>query len=265
MIKSVGIIGYGCVGQAIQKSLELKNIQVFYYDKYKESHSFEDCLKSSIIFICVSTNLDNNTKEYNKKGLYESIKKLSDNNYKGIVVNKCTVDPLTILNLSQEFNNITIINNPEFLSSETAFEDFHHQKHIVLGKTENIDEKKFNILIDFYKTNFPDSEISICSSTEAEYTKIFCNSFYAVKVQFFNELYLSCQKNNCNYNLVRDMMVKNGWINPMHTNVPGKDGKLGYGGVCLPKDTIALLTFLKNQDTPCEIINSCINENIKLR
>ena len=264
MISTVGIIGYGCVGQAIKKSLKLKNITVFYFDKYQKSHSFEDCLKSNLIFICVPTNLDN-TQQYDKKDLYETIKSLNQHNYQGIVVNKCTVEPFTLFKLSKDFTNIKLVHNPEFLSSDTSFEDFHNQKHIVLGKTENIKEEEFDILKNFYKKNYSEAEISVCSSTESEYMKIFCNSFYAVKIQFFNELYLSCQKNNCDYNLIRDMMLKNRWINPKHTNVPGKDGKLGYGGMCLPKDTIALLTFLKNQDTPYEIINSCVNENQLLR
>ena len=261
MIDTISIIGYGCVGKAIKKSLEFKNVKIFYYDKYKESNSFEECLQSDIVFICVPTNLDNITKEYDKKELYDSVKNLSDNNYQGLVVNKCTVEPLTINELSKKFTNIKLVNNPEFLSSDTAFEDFHNQKHIVLGKTDNIEERDFNELKKFYEKNYPDAEISLCSSTESEYMKIFCNSFYAVKIIFFNELYLSCQKNNCNYNLVKDMMIKNGWINSMHTNVPGKDGKLGYSGVCFPKDTNSLLTFLKSQNTPHKLIDGCINEN----
>ena len=37
----------------------------------------------------------------------------------------------------------------------------------------------------------------------------------------------------------------------MHTNVPGTDGKLSYGGACFPKDTNALNNFM--------IKNECIN------
>ena len=46
--------------------------------------------------------------------------------------------------------------------------------------------------------------------------KIFVNCFYSVKVQFFNELYLLCEKNNCDYNRVKELMLKNGWINPAY-------------------------------------------------
>ena len=42
-------------------------------------------------------------------------------------------------------------------------------------------------------------------------------------------------------------MLKNGWINHMHTEVPGQDGKLGFGGACFPKDTAALLADMKRE------------------
>ena len=43
------------------------------------------------------------------------------------------------------------------------------------------------------------------------------------------------------------MMLKNEWINPMHTNVPGSDGSLGYGGACFPKDTNALYRYMEKK------------------
>ena len=60
-------------------------------------------------------------------------------------------------------------------------------------------------------------------------------------------------------------MIKNGWINEAHTNVPGKDGELSYGGLCFPKDTQSLLNFLKSQNTPCGILEECIKERYKIR
>lgn len=265
MINKISIFGLGCVGKAIRDSFNKKDLSVKFYDKYKDSDSLEECLDSDIVFICVPTNIDYNTKEYDKKDLIECLQILKDNYYSGIVVNKCTVEPMTISYLSKKFIDLKLVNNPEFLSSDTAFEDFHNQKHIVLGRSQNISDNDFLILQYFYEKYYPNAEISICDSTESEYMKIFCNSFYAIKIQFFNELYLSCQKNNCNYNRVRDLMIKNGWINPQHTIVPGKDGKLSYGGVCFPKDTQSLLKFLKLQNTPCGILEECIKERDKLR
>ena len=121
------------------------------------------------------------------------------------------------------------------------------------------------MLVEFYKKYYPEAEISICTSTESESMKSFVNCFYSVKIQFFNEIYLLCLKTGCNYNTVKELMLKNGWINPMHTNVPGTDGLLSYGGYCFPKDTNALLEFMKKIDSPHEVLEATISERNKMR
>lgn len=261
----VGVIGMGFVGGAMKKSFELKGCSVVGYDKYKESDSFEDCLDTDILFLCLPTQFDTNINEYDKSIIIDVCRELSLSHYSGIVINKSTVEPLTNLKLCDIFKTLKIVHNPEFLTAVTAFEDFHNQKHIVLGKTDNVTDKDIDTLIEFYKPLYPDAEISICNSTESESMKTFVNCFYSVKIQFFNEIYLLCQKNNCDYNKVKDLMLKNGWINPMHTQVPGPDGKLSYGGYCFPKDTNALLQHMKKQDTPHKLLDACINERNTMR
>ena len=157
-----------------------------------------------------------------------------------------------------------MIHNPEFLTARTAFEDFHNQKHIVLGKSENCSEENLMKVYNFYKENY-DAEISLCTSTEAESMKIYVNCFYATKIQFFNEIYLLCQKIGSNYEVIKDLMLKNGWINPMHTDVPGPDGLLSYGGLCFPKDTNALLQTMKLNDVPCKVLEATIKERNLMR
>ena len=70
---------------------------------------------------------------------------------------------------------------------------------------------------------------------------------------------------NIDYEIVKKLMLKNGWINPMHTNVPGPDGKLSYGGLCFPKDTNALLSLMKKHNSEHEVLESVVNERNSLR
>ncbi len=260
----ISIIGIGVTGKALQKSFTLKEIKQSNYDKYKNIGNIEDCLKSEIIFLCLPTLYDSKIKEYNKKSIYETVEYLSKNNYTGSVVLKSTVEPQTTDKLYYKFNNINLIHNPEFLSSLTAFEDFHNQNHIVIGKQENCSDEAYNNIIHFYKKYY-NAKISECSSTESESMKLFVNNFYASKIQLFNEYYLLCNKIGVNYNNVKDMMLKNGWINPMHTDVPGQDGKLSYGGACFPKDTMALNEFMKKQCSNNKVLEAVIEEQKELR
>lgn len=260
----VGIIGLGFVGGAMKYSFDIKNINVICYDKYKNIGSFNDILNSNILFLALPTVYNNNTGKYNLEPIEETLGLLKQSNYTGPIIIKSTVVPTTTEDLSIKYN-LNLVHNPEFLTARTAPEDFHKQNHIVLGKSNICSNSSFNLVYDFYKLYYPNAEISLCSSNESESMKIFVNSFYSVKVQFFNEIYLTCQNINVNYNNVRDLMVKNGWISPMHTQVPGSDGQLSYGGLCFPKDTNALLNFMKNKNINHKVLKATIEERNEMR
>jgi UDPglucose 6-dehydrogenase len=182
-----------------------------------------------------------------------------------LVIIKSTIEPNTTDIVQELFPKLKLFHNPEFLSAATAYEDFHHQSHIVLGKSSTSSDEDLKLLEDFYHNYYPDAKISLCSSNESESMKIYLNCFYSVKIQFFNELYLLCDKTKTNYNNVLELMLKNNWINPMHTKVPGTDGKLSYGGYCFPKDTNALLHFMKEMDSPCKVLEASIEERNEMR
>jgi len=263
----IGIIGLGFVGEAIEYSFNKKNINLVLYDKFKKGGigNFNDILISNIIFLCLPTPFSNNTKSYDLSSLSESLSLLAQNQYKGIIIIKSTVQPGACQDFANQFN-LKIIHNPEFLTARTAKFDFDNQSHIVLGSTNTIlPDSDLTLIINFYNQYYPKAHISTCTSGESESMKIFANSFYAVKVQLFNEFYLLSQKQNFNFPTIIDMMVLNGWINPMHTKVPGPDGKLSYGGACFPKDTQALLALMQQYDIPCQVLNGCVQERSIMR
>lgn len=262
----VGIVGLGFVGSAMYKSFGLKGVSLIGYDKYKDGgiSSLENILKCDIVFLCLPTLFNEDTKQYDKGAIYEVCGGLVNNNYEGLVVLKSTVEPETINKLSIKYN-LKLCHNPEFLTARTAYDDFNSQKHIVLGKGNNCSEEDMNSLKEFYKTNYPEAEISLCDSLESESMKIMCNSFYACKIMIFNEYAALCKNNGCNFEKVRDLMLKNKWINHMHTIVPGTDGKLGYGGACFPKDTLALREYMSQNGSINNVLSSVIEENTLVR
>lgn len=256
----IGIIGYGFVGQAIAHSFK----ECFIYDKFKSE--FDDptaVLSADIVFVCVPTlnNPEDNMK-YDLAPLHDVSGLLQKGGFKGTVVIKSTILPGTTLELAQKYG-LDFLHNPEFLSAKTACQDFLEQKHIVIGHTGNLDSA--NGLKSFYQSRFPEAKISLCSSVESETMKLCCNTFYASKVQLFTEFKLMCDANGANFNHVRDMMLQNGWINPMHTQVPGSDGQLSYGGACFPKDSIALNAYLDQLNSPHDVISAMINERAVMR
>jgi len=266
---NIGIIGLGFVGSAMEKSFINKglilNHNLFGYDKFKNGGigSFSSILNTNIVFLALPTPYDDTKQEYDKTSIIQTCELLSNNNYSGIVIIKSTVEPETTRNLSNLFPSLILVHNPEFLTARTAYEDFHNQKHIILGF--DCDFSKITDLINFYKTYYPDADISLSSSIESESAKIFCNSFYATKIQFMTELFLLCKANNSDYNKIKSMMLKNGWINHMHTTIPGPDGNISYGGLCFPKDTNALNKYMEKYNSPNLVMSSVITERNLMR
>jgi len=267
----VCVYGLGFVGNAIYTSFKNKgleeNINLFGYDKFKNGGigNINSGLKCDIIFLALPTIYNEETESYDIEPINNCCKYLEDNNYSGLIVIKSTVEPETTDNLAQKFEKLSFVHNPEFLTARSAYEDFHNQSHIVIGKSLNCKDEQAKKLELFFSHYYPNAIISTCTSLESESMKIFCNSFYAIKVQFFTELYLLTKSNGSDYKKIVSMMLKNNWINPMHTQVPGPDGLISYGGLCFPKDTKALNKYMERNNVPNDILNACIIERDTMR
>tara|TARA_R100000030_G_scaffold10586_1_gene7235 strand:- start:392 stop:745 length:354 start_codon:yes stop_codon:yes gene_type:complete len=96
---------------------------------------------------------------------------------------------------------------------------------------------------------------------EASFVKYGINSFLALKVTFFNQLYDSIARQGQTFNKVVKAIGTDSRIGHSHTKVPGPDLKQGYGGACFPKDTAALVNF----DEGFTIIEKCIKINNEYR
>jgi UDPglucose 6-dehydrogenase len=258
----VGIAGAGFVGGAMSESFHQKQIEHIVYDKYKNMGSVSDLLDAELIFLCLPTKFREEA-GYDKSAIYEVCDQLEDLNYSGTVVLKSTVEPGSTRTIAEKYS-FEILHNPEFLTARTAFQDFHSQTHCVIGG-QNLKSQGVKTLFSFYRDHYPQARISISTSDESEAMKIFCNNFYAMKVMIFNEFYDVCQKSDISFTSVVDLMLRNNWINPMHTKVPGPDGKLAYGGACFTKDTNALLEHAKRTGSMHNVLEAAIKERNMLR
>ena len=95
--------------------------------------------------------------------------------------------------------------------------------------------------------------------------KYMCNCFFATKVSFLNEMKLVADKSEVDWNLAVDGFVRDGRIGHSHLQVPGPDGKLGFGGSCFPKDVRAMISFGESLDIDMDTLNGVWNTNLKVR
>jgi len=272
----IGIIGLGFVGSAIQ-ALLIKNKHlyegIYIYDKYKtevnnRKNIFNAILETDIVFICLPTLYDESIQSFNMNEMDEVLKELNEQKYKGILLIKSTLLPNYCSIINDLYPLLKIIHNPEFLSAKTATADFEKQTHIVLGHTA-YSVKFVDIIKVFYEELFAERKneliFSISNSKIAGLMKLSCNSFYAAKIQFFTELYLLCEKMGISYDETKSMMLKNNWIHPQHTDVPGHDNEISFGGACFPKDISALNKYMTFLGVPNAVINATINERNEMR
>ena len=226
---TVGIVGCGFVGGALKKWIEEHNpkINLLISDPYKGYN--DDVSKADVIFISIHIPTEENGQQ-DLSLLEEIISKLPED--KPIFV-RTTILPKTSDTLSKKLNR-KVYFMPEFLTERTAYEDFCSQPMIFTAVPELLSEI------------FVGKKYIEMTSLEAEITKYAHNVFGALKVTYFNGIYDLCKDLEANYRKIQQGILLSGYINSPHTQVPGPDGKFGYGGKCFPKDVNALTEMAKD-------------------
>lgn len=145
---------------------------------------------------------------------------------------------------------------PEFLTERSAQQDMD-KLDILLGDCPR----------ELARLIFPDKPIHIMKNTEAELAKFTHNCFGALKVIYFNIIKDLSDRMNADFGHVKAGASLTGYIEPQHTQVPGPDGYLGYGGKCFPENMQALANFLtaNGMHEQCSIIEDAMIINRKYR
>ena len=264
----IGIVGQGFVGTAVRVGLEpYYKINTFDLDpSLRTCQSIGDLIENSnVIFVCLPTPM-NRDGSCNTKIVETMISDIdyyvSSQGFKNrIVVIKSTIPPGTTERLNKICQNIQVVFNPEFLTESNYIEDFRNQNRIILGGPRpGITKVK-----RFYSKIFPKTTIVKTGSTIAEMVKYTTNTFLATKVSFANEMKLICDKLKIDYDKVVEYSTYDDRLGKSHWDVPGPDGKLGFGGSCFPKDINALLDVCRELGVPAKTLLGAWETNLTVR
>lgn len=249
------IVGHGYVGKAVSTAFRADNITII--DPLYSSIKIKNIknIPFDIVFVCVDT-----PKKEKFKTLNSVLKELNVFlNKNTIVCCKSTANPLFYSKAETLYKNIKVLFSPEYLSHWNNINDFLNQEFIIMGGQSKYAKRAASILKSRLKKV---SEIHVTDIKTAALIKYAENAFLALKVTFANELYDIHKKLNC-YSSFKDftnMLGLDKRIGKSHFQVPGRDGRFGWGGHCYEKDNHE---FAKHSNS--ELLKAMIKLNKKHR
>lgn len=261
--EKIGIIGLGYVGSAVRESY-IKNpsielVEIDLDQRKRFTGTYEDLHDATSVFICVPSP-QNTDGSCDASELYSVMSKLK--NFNKVVISKVTATPDVYQGLQSDYPNLVHV--PEFLTAANAVEDYVRGQFTIIGGDAKPFKEEAERVIRIGQSNL--KEVRFCSIAEASLAKYIVNSYLATKVVFMNEMSRLAEAGGQNWSVIRNLLLLDEKrMGVSHTQVPGPDGSLGFGGYCFPKDTRALLNYAKSLGQSLDVLGSAVTKNNIIR
>lgn len=245
-----------------EKIKRINDKQYFIHNKFSEDYVNKNSLNLKCAYvnennlkgakyyiIAVPTNADESSGLFDMSIVLSTIKKIRKVNKSGLIIIKSTCYG----GFTKSLNDKNVIVMPEFLTEANALKDALYPSRIVVGVDNKTKQVKDFINIEV-SSLFMSSPVLFMSSYEAEMVKLYSNAYLAMRVSYFNNVDSYALKHNLNSKNIIQGISLDPRIGDYYNNP-----SFGYGGYCLPKDTLCLSHVDNSNNLVKEVISS--NEN----
>ena len=254
----VGVIGNGFVGEAQAFAFSLSNeVLIYDVDPAKSFNTLEEVHTADFIFVCVPTPM-------RQDGTQDTsyIEEVFRHAKAGpIYIIKSTIKPGSTRGLQIMYPDLNIVFSPEFLTERIAKLDMMMQARIIFGGKRELTDKVQKL----YEGRFMNRHFIHTDTNTAEFIKYMNNCFFATKVSLLNEYYRLAQMMNVDWETAMHGFAADGRVGDSHMQVPGPDGKLGFGGACFPKDINAFIQLGKENNLDMNVLEAAWKTNLEVR
>ncbi|HWE47474.1 MAG TPA: UDP-glucose/GDP-mannose dehydrogenase family protein, partial [Caulobacteraceae bacterium] len=159
-----------------------------------------------------------------------------------------------ILKRARPDAQFAVVSNPEFLREGAAIEDFKRPDRVVVGLT---DERARPVMAELYRPlNLNETPVLYVDRRSSELIKYAANAFLAMKITFINEVADLCEAVGADVQQVARGVGLDKRIGPKFLHAGP-----GYGGSCLPKDTLALVQTANDARAPLKLVETTCEVN----
>ncbi len=266
---SIGIIGYGVVGKAIE--FGFPGCDVLISDpnpKYADRAVGVDDLaeQCEFIFVAVPTPMTDVTGGKADTRIIDGVIGTLSCYEEPIVIIKSAVEVATAIKYRDKYPDMHLVVSPEYLTDASSMRDFLFEELLILGGDIADTKRVEQLFAERSMCRYP-RPVGHCDIVGAALIKYMENSFLALKVTFMNQF----------YDLAKALGVKTSWHELMryfhydsrmgnsHFDVPGPDGDRGWGGKCLPKDVNAIIHTAQELGVDLSLMEKAWEANLKIR